>query len=106
MSEFKGTKGKWKLINGWDKEGKGCFPSVIFFGDEQQYKKSMGRNGVTINSSHDQKPESLMANALLISKAPEMLEMLEELISANPMHDGWHEKILKAKKLIKEATQL
>jgi hypothetical protein len=102
MSEFKGTKGKWKLINGWDKEGKGCFPSVIFFGDEQQYKKSMGRNGVTINSSHDQKPESLMANALLISKSPEMLEMLERFSESEntPM-------VLRkqAKQLIKEATQ-
>jgi len=46
------------------------------------------------------------ANALLISKAPEMLEMLDELINANPMHEGYHGLKLKAIELIKSATTL
>jgi hypothetical protein len=65
-------------------------------------------NTVTIQMD---KPITLKAGEYFVIpkekyKAPEMLEMLEELISANPMHDGWHEKILKANQLIKEATEI
>lgn len=77
--EFKGTKGKWFVIDGWDENGKGSFPSIVMHGTEEHYRKSYGRNGITINCSHDQKVESLMANAQLISCAPEMLDMLNKL---------------------------
>lgn len=46
------------------------------------------------------------ANALLISKAREMLEMLKMLINTNPIHEGYHELKLKAINLIKEATDI
>lgn len=52
------------------------------------------------------KPKKNSPNALLISKAPEMLEMLKELINANPIHISWHDKKIKAYKLIKEATEI
>ena len=107
--EFKGTKGKWRVIQGWDKEGNGkFFPSVVLFGEDED--GSLGRNRITINVSHDQRKESLMANALLISKAPEMLEMLQELIiqfDYNQDIDSIQANaLLNAKKLIKEATEL
>jgi hypothetical protein len=107
--EFKGTKGTWRVINGWDKEGNGkFFPSVVLHGpdDDKQY----GRNIIVINVSHDQRPESIMANALLISKAPEMLEMLNSIIKL--FYKEYSEdsiggvKLKKAKQLIKEATEL
>lgn len=53
------------------------------------------------------------ANALLISKAPEMLEMLEELVKSadNMFNNGdssetYYQLINKGEKLIKEATEL
>ncbi len=85
--EFKGTKGKWNTFN--DRvEQRGQFTDNVICRFEPR---------MSMESK---------ANALLISKAPEVLEMLNELISANPMHNGWHEKILKANKLIKEATEI
>jgi hypothetical protein len=89
MSEFKGTKGKWEVVK-YEKNDFSLCRNEIQFGDDGECVAEF------VHNDYD---------ALLISKAPEMLEMLEELISANPMHDGWHEKILKAKQLIKEATQ-
>lgn len=74
---FKGTKTRWILINGWSKEGKGnFFPSVVLHGADDD--GSLGRNRIVINVSHDQKIESIMANAKLISNALEILCKLEE----------------------------
>ncbi len=93
--EFKGTKGKWlKLENS------------IGFVYALNDKKERNIFSLFINNDSKVSDEEIQANALLISKAPEILEMLNELISANPMHDGWHEKILKANKLIQEATEI
>lgn len=77
----KHTPAPWKLIDGWDENGKGSFPSVILYGTESQYRRTYGRNGITINCSHDQKVESLMANAKLIAAAPELLEALIPLVN-------------------------
>jgi hypothetical protein len=100
MSEFKGTKGKWyvskayKTIN--DEKG---------FGIAQE-------NGIRNSNEWD-------ANALLISKAPEMLEMLEDVLKI--CDDGYIEawegdfeawetelnvQMEKARELIKEAKEL
>ena len=105
MSEFKGTKGKWKLINGWDKDGKGkYFPSVLLFGNEKMHYETLGRCSIVINTSHNQEAESIMANAILISKAPEMLEMLMTIENDNNQVPEWlWDKI---QTLIKEATTL
>lgn len=100
--EFKGTKGEWKVIGGWDENGNGCFPTVLIHGSEGQYKSSYGRNGITINCSHDQKIESLTANAILISKAPEMLDMLQYLWSQDLLKD----KQTEVYELIKQATTI
>jgi hypothetical protein len=85
MREFKGTKGKWVLktfqdgqmsVRNENDTRKICVPRV------QNYEESL-------------------ANLLLISKAPEMLEMLEAIVSY-----GGVANFNKIKQLIKEATQL
>lgn len=91
--EFKGTKGKWELIEG-DKDK---------FSKVKIGKRLLDLRTLDIPST---KYKEEIANAQLISCAPEMLEMLEELVSANPIHNGWHEKKLKAIELIKKATEL
>lgn len=74
MSKTKHTPGPWKVINGFDENGKGdYFPTVVIaentrFGDAK----------IIVNASHDQEADSIMANARLISLAPEMLEALKE----------------------------
>lgn len=94
--EFKGTKGKWVLVNDFnDLESEKSESIASFHWNYEDYHTTMVKN--EIEGKH---------NALLISKAPEMLEMLKELINCNPLHKGYHEKKLKAIKLIKEATEL
>lgn len=91
--ETKFTKGKWKLDKDIviDSKGKPLFKSIwncfqqFFYRTEQEQK----------------------ANALLISKAPEMFEMLEKWSILNPEHykdlAGF---INETKQLLKEATEL
>lgn len=78
--EYKFTKSPWKVIGGWDEKGNGCFPSVVLHGSEKTYRESFGRTGITINCSHDQKDESLMANARLIAASPEMFDLLYRIL--------------------------
>ena len=90
------TKGKWEKKS-----------NNIFFGKElistayhrNGYKKDMYGNY--------EKCEGSEANALLISKAPEMFEMLEKWSILNPEHykdlAGF---INETKQLLKEATEL
>jgi hypothetical protein len=81
MGTFKGTKGKWvhSRIN-----------AVYALNDEC----------IAITYTNNKE-----ANARLISKAPEMLEMLEKLVELHELghHIGQYEM---AQQLIKEATEL
>jgi hypothetical protein len=92
MSEFKGTKGKWFKMNA----SRISVPFIIF-----------NENDETIFHCYREEAE---ANALLISKAPEMLEMLKWF--TNEFKDVYHQgteindMVLQAKQLIKEATEL
>ena len=81
--EFKGTKGEW-VQNG-----------------ENGIHTWQGRCiALTYN-------ENCRANALLISKAPEMLEMLKALVNGYELIDlGETSVVLEAKKLIKSATEI
>ena len=61
----------------------------------------------------EERRKQCLYNALLISKAPEMLKMLKELVkSADDMFNNgepsetYYQLINKAEKLIKEATEL
>jgi hypothetical protein len=96
--EFKGTKGKWKEGLGIDLLGNNDeLMQIIIFSKEVN----------THNIAHvfGLSQEEVMTNALLISKAPEMLEMLKEI--ANQIEDG-RTYITKddIEKLIKEATEI
>ena len=79
MSNFKGTKGKWRVYpsKGFSNEFYICDVDCVF--GEQE------------------------ANALLISKAPEMLEFIINVFNTMPNGSVIQEK---AKQLIKEATEL
>ena len=83
--EFKGTKGKWDLLNNenW------C----------EIYIKSPLKSICAINKS----VEEYEANALLLSKAPEMLEFLQSIVTSE-MTPLFYRK--RAKQLIKEVTEI
>jgi hypothetical protein len=99
--EFKGTSGEWITETYTSENGR---ETIIV--RNLDYKGDRTDIHVRFSAIDETEKETNRANALLISKAPEMLVMLKELISANPMHNGWHEKRLKARQLIKEATEL
>lgn len=91
--EFKGNKGKWRV----EDEG------TLYCDDIEivQCWVSLGQTSPTINECK--------ANALLISKAPEMLEMLKELIldlEEVIFPTSMYDTIKRTKQLIKEATEL
>ena len=92
--EFKGTKGKWKLYKQYDEED-----TPMFSIDSKE--------GILAHCYNLQMccgtQECTNANALLISKAPEMLEMLKELSND---YDIPHYICERINKLIKEATEL
>lgn len=96
MSNFKGTKGEWWITYSFDdlETGIGCNGSRI--AEVKHYR-----------NTKDPSNEEGYANALLISKAPEMLEMLElaciELETGGKKH--W-EIYSMMRKLIKEATEI
>jgi hypothetical protein len=94
MTEFKGTKGKWKA-------------------ERHQVVRHASSGSISpywqqICSYSGSYPETNY-NALLISKAPEMLEMLEKMVNefdvefTNQYQFDLHES---AKQLIKEATEI
>jgi hypothetical protein len=95
MSEFKGTKGRWAI----KKNIEGCF-----FISGENWEDFCEVVTVTDGTDFEGKfAEIAQANALLISKAPEMLEFLQNLVSSEMtplvIRKG-------AKQLIKESTQL
>ena len=85
---FKGTKGNWKLAcNEY-----GYYTSVRNFDNTRKVCVSRVNNQIENN-----------ANLLLISKAPEMLEMLQSLVSSEMTPLVIRKQ---AKQLIKEATEI
>lgn len=96
--EFKGTKGKWKLAN----NDYGYYTSVRNIDDTRKVCVSRVNDIVESN-----------ANMLLISKAPEMLEMLNKFVEKDLFNyeqgepsESYFQYMNEAKKLIKEATEL
>jgi hypothetical protein len=97
--EFKGTKGNW-----WSCCIKKT-PHYVFAAEGETticgfYKKQYLRD--------DLSDEELRANALLISKSPEILEMLSFWVNQYEGHGCFltSELIEKSKQLIKEATEI
>ena len=86
MTNFKGTKGKWD----W------CYDKY-----DDCYQVAAGK--IVAMTFYDADEDK--ANALLISKAPEMLEMLEEVVKKLKV-SGFPMLTSKIEQLIKEATEL
>lgn len=102
MSKFKGTKGEWKFE--YDNSSSEWFD---IFSD----------NGSLLNRNYNNKDKSfeeIKANALLISKSPQMLEMLKSVLelqkeyygNATDTHFTLISKAKEIEQLIKEATEL
>lgn len=96
--EFKGTKGNWKVDS---------YDNTLVRPDIRYTNEGICRcfsKNYTGNKFEDQ------ANALLISKAPEMLEMLKILIQDIEEEGNYSRQtgydIEEAKKLIKSATEI
>jgi hypothetical protein len=87
MNEFKGTKGKWYF----DKE-------------KSKVCKDDGNTLCVCYYTNIINKEECEPNALLISKAPEMLEMLQR-VSDMVIEDAPHIR-QEIEQLIKEATQI
>jgi hypothetical protein len=91
--EFKGTKGKWHI--------------------EEKKASIFDDNGDSVTcwygvgtSTFWKNEVELKANSLLISKAPEMLEMLKDLLESWEVGNFDNEQFVFVKQLIKEATTL
>ena len=98
MSEFKGTKGKWKI-----EDIKSPFETTINSSEYRiaEVKHFEGKN------FNDPIEKEAKANALLISKAPEMLYILQEFLSDfdNGLIEDFQIARDRFEKLIKEATE-
>ena len=96
MEKFKGTKGNWEIS---------IDNNQMILTDSGAYLPNAMHKTYSSNLE-------LKANALLISKAPEMLEMLNHLSSSIDFSfDAWGsnegiELFNKIKQLIKEATEI
>jgi len=71
MSEFKGTKGKWTI-------SKSRNGHALISGDDWEDFCKIYR--ITDGGDFDKSGEMQLANAKLIACAPEMLEMLEDIL--------------------------
>lgn len=116
MSKFKGTQGKWDYNVKHRGSTKNSLIQVLI-PIRKDYTKVLELGQISEDECTVAKcccTES-HANALLISKAPEMLEMLEEIteqaneiIRINSMgaSETYYQLINKAEQLIKKATEL
>jgi hypothetical protein len=104
MSEFKGTKGKWYVLNHID--------------DKKWHNISSDKGIIVRCFYRDLKPivteKESKANAKLISCAPEMLEMLQSVLllqkqnygSGMKTHLAFIGKAKEIEQLIKKATEI
>jgi hypothetical protein len=96
--EFKGTKGKWYLQEYTD-----AYTNII------RSDNGKGFNSLFIAYTPQYPSKEVRYNAKLISKAPEMLEMLVKMINEFDAEHATHygfELCYEAKQLIKEATEI
>jgi hypothetical protein len=99
MTEFKGTKGKWAVLQTDEVE------SHLDIAINTEREDCV----CWVYSKFDYQDFNGKANALLISKAPEMLEMLEEMLldlDGYFISTSMNDTISRCKQLIKEATEV
>jgi len=93
--EFKGTKGKWEKYKTYNEEDTPIFSVTSKDGNIAHVYNLQVCCGIQ---------ETTKANALLISKAPEMLEMLKDILEAQDCGETFES--YKIEQLIKDATEL
>jgi hypothetical protein len=98
--ENKFTKGKWVVVKANMKDTNKDELAISLDGGEKSEK---GYRLIACISPINKADKFDFANALLISKAPEMLEMLKYFVENNMLSIVGEEK---AKQLIKEATDI
>ena len=100
--EFKGTKGDWHT--GHSELRKNEFKKKYM----AVYNTVISNSIICVVYDKDNIDKNIRANALLISKAPEMLEMLQTISNALLMAKNPNDKMLidEIEELIKEATEL
>ena len=100
--EFKGTKGKWEYKVIYKKKRPKITVQIPIREDYNQelVLGIIGEDDCTVASCCCREEH---ANALLISKAPEMLEMLEIILQSENTPIVHRKKV---KQLIKEATEI
>ena len=97
--EFKGTRGKWKADTFTSENGRET--TIVCNTD---YNSNRTDIHVRFSAIEETEKETNRANALLIRKAPEMLDMLKKIYFGNDYKNpSLHMEI---KQLIKEATEL
>lgn len=112
MGEFKGTKGKWYIERTSTEDGDFQARILSNIGKVWQAGEKKDQIMIIVGEPTKRNGQSNIhskANALLISKAPEMLEMLIKISKIEPI-DGKIKFDLHAqsllKQLISEATEL
>lgn len=108
MSEFKGTKGKWDIKHSESKDAWNIIGTVLG-GKYKIARIPYYKDSRLSDSFNDFEKREANYDAKLISKSPEMLEMLKECL--DELHDYSDASIGKVmipkiEKLIKEATEL
>lgn len=105
--KFKGTSGKWDLFQDYDHAYSQKVLNISNWTDGCMATIWTGKD------RDEEIPEEIKSNALLISKAPEMLEMLKDVFELlNPVTDeqgvkeSYYQLMPKIEQLIKEATEL
>ena len=96
MDNYNFTKGNWAISSHFH-----------IWADNTKIADCTNNNQATIYRI--KKKKEMKANALLISKAPEMLEKLAEvkdLLEAYPSEAEMHLKAVEIRQLIKEATEI
>lgn len=101
--KFKGTQGKWEVNFNNFKNIKSISPPI----NCHEIKGIEYYVCLVYGDTYDLEAK---ANALLISKAPEMLKMLKKckdaLLELQEYQDGWEQDYEDLKQLLKEATTL
>jgi len=102
MSEFKGTKGKWSFSSQKGTKNH-CFVAQVW-SDKQEYYLA------TINTTEHEYEAN--ANAKLIACAPEILEILKNILENTDkmVQDGkpteaYYQLMNKAEQIVKKATE-
>lgn len=103
MSEFKGTKGKW-LVGDAEMKDTGINELVIYPENINNYPG--GYRVICCISPMKRMDNEDLANARIMAKAPEMLEMLKEVLAGRIRPREYQSEWDMVNELIKSATEV